>query len=330
MTSSRERIAGFREVAELADVSVSTVDRVLNERGSVSEARRRRVLDAARALDLRRVLPSAEHGTMRIELILPQNAARNSTPFWERLDGLARLARRDLPPGVVLHRTRVDESSLTDLRRAILTPAVRRNALLIAPVFSDEIADALQTVQRRGETVISLVSSAPHTQYAGVDNLAMGRTAAHLMAGCMHGEGDVLLLRVAQQRREQADRSAGFAQVLRGRRLHLHDTDEDDVTTRRVLLQVLAEHRVAGIYVTGHTPDVLSPVLRATERPPCWISHELSPAHMALMREGLMNFVLDQDPEAQLRRALHMAIQNSESAPPPARFRILCRENMET
>jgi transcriptional regulator with XRE-family HTH domain len=44
----RKRTARFIEIAELAGVSASTVDRVLNERGSVSAAARERVVAAAR------------------------------------------------------------------------------------------------------------------------------------------------------------------------------------------------------------------------------------------------------------------------------------------
>jgi hypothetical protein len=46
----RKRSANFAEIAKLAGVSASTVDRVLNERGSVSTAARERVVAAVREL----------------------------------------------------------------------------------------------------------------------------------------------------------------------------------------------------------------------------------------------------------------------------------------
>ncbi|AVD85562.1 LacI family DNA-binding transcriptional regulator [Pseudomonas sp. SWI6] len=57
------------DVAQLAGVSLSTVDRVLNERGSVSDSKRRKVLQAAQVLGLKRLLPSALHGLLRFALI---------------------------------------------------------------------------------------------------------------------------------------------------------------------------------------------------------------------------------------------------------------------
>ncbi|ENB9663692.1 MULTISPECIES: helix-turn-helix domain-containing protein [Pseudomonas] len=64
-----DRRQGMADVAQLAGVSLSTVDRVLNERGSVSDSKRRKVLQAAQVLGLKRLLPSALHGLLRFALI---------------------------------------------------------------------------------------------------------------------------------------------------------------------------------------------------------------------------------------------------------------------
>src|SRR5258707_768034 len=70
----RKRTARFIEIAEAAGVSSATVDRVLNERGSVSAATRARVVAAARQLAVPRVLPDTHHGLMHMEVLLPQNS----------------------------------------------------------------------------------------------------------------------------------------------------------------------------------------------------------------------------------------------------------------
>ncbi|MGC9742959.1 LacI family DNA-binding transcriptional regulator [Pseudomonas sp. P1B16] len=69
-----DRRQGMADVAERAGVSLSTVDRVLNERGSVSDAKRRKVLQAAQALGLKRLLPSAVHGLLRFDLVMVDSA----------------------------------------------------------------------------------------------------------------------------------------------------------------------------------------------------------------------------------------------------------------
>ncbi len=60
----------LHDVASRAGVGSATVDRVINERGQVSEEVSRKVLAAARELGLRRVLPQSHHGLIRINVIL--------------------------------------------------------------------------------------------------------------------------------------------------------------------------------------------------------------------------------------------------------------------
>lgn len=78
----RKRCPRFDEIAVAAGVSVATVDRVLNERGSVSPAARERVVAAARQLGVGRVLPELHHKLVRIDLLLPLN----ETPFFLQLN----------------------------------------------------------------------------------------------------------------------------------------------------------------------------------------------------------------------------------------------------
>lgn len=74
----RKRGPRFDEIAVAAGVSVATVDRVLNERGSVSSTARERVVAAARQLGVGRILPELHHKLVRIDLLLLLNETRFS------------------------------------------------------------------------------------------------------------------------------------------------------------------------------------------------------------------------------------------------------------
>ena len=63
----RKRSARFVEIAVEAGVSASTVDRVLNERGSASDKVRRKVIAAAQRLGVPRILPSTAHELIHID-----------------------------------------------------------------------------------------------------------------------------------------------------------------------------------------------------------------------------------------------------------------------
>lgn len=336
--NSGPRKPGFREIAKAAGVSAATVDRVLNDRGGVSPERSRAVIEAARQFGVMRLLPTSWQRTCRIELILPRNKPTNSTPFWRGLAQLAQRCAQDLPGHVVVHRTMVTEGDLAALNAAILNPATPRDALIIAADAGEAIAPALATAMARGEVVVTIVSdlqSIPPHNYCGVDNFAMGRTAGLLMRKSARPGRRILVLRANDHRREHQERCDGFVQAFGGDGpVGIELTFEDADTTRDLAVRALAAGDLGGIYVTGHTPEGLEDLLRHHPRRPLWISHELSEAHLRLLREGVLDFVLDQDARAQITRAIWLAARAStegtpgQVVPPAAEFRIYTSENL--
>lgn len=63
----------LKEVARRAGVGLATVDRVLNERGGVAPETVHRVLQAAREVGLKRILPEEHRHPWQIELLLSSN-----------------------------------------------------------------------------------------------------------------------------------------------------------------------------------------------------------------------------------------------------------------
>jgi LacI family transcriptional regulator len=79
--ASRSSKVTLTDVAKRACVGPETVDRVINERGNVSEATQRRVVEAARELGLRRTLPDSYRRHVRIEVVM----ARPELPLISRM-----------------------------------------------------------------------------------------------------------------------------------------------------------------------------------------------------------------------------------------------------
>jgi LacI family transcriptional regulator len=147
----RKRSPRFVEIAAEAGVSPSTVDRVLNERGSASEKARRRVIAAAQKLGVPRILPSAAHGLVHIDVLLPDNR----TPFFTRLRSALARAGWILDKRVVVHRGIVHENDEASLIRAIAKPTYRRRGLIVAAPDTQGVRHAFRDVLDRGEAVVN-------------------------------------------------------------------------------------------------------------------------------------------------------------------------------
>lgn len=338
MTERRKRSARFTDIAEAAGVSVATVDRVLNERDSVSARARARVLEAARQLDLPRRLPDARHGLIHLDIVLPDNVS----PFFRRLDHALQRATALLGPRIVVHRRRVAEADTEALLRAITLSRYPRQGLMVAAPDTSAVQQALAMAARRGERVATLVtevSGIDAAQYVGIDNYAAGRTAGHLLGRFARGPGRIVLLSGRSDYRGHVERARGCIDALATSRSRLrcdwilHDSRDDSDRCYLALQRTFkTDEAVVGIYNTGAgSPGISAALQRYRGRRPNWIGHELSDDHRQYLKDGSMDVVIDQDPDRQAVDALQhvLATPGTPSARPSrGEFRLYLAENL--
>lgn len=333
----RKKSARFAEIAERAGVSQSTVDRVLNERGSVSAIARDKVLVAAKSLRIPRILPEPWHGKLNVEVILP----RNPTPFWRRLDDAVQAAARRLPRHVIVHRTFIPENDEHALDTAILRPVASRAGLIIAAELTAKVHSSLAKVMSDGVHVVTMASDVPDLPshlYCGVDNYAAGRTAGMLMANMMTiRDGRVLVLRANDWLDAHRDRTEGFVAAMRdyaaGAEVRVALTRELVSLAAGTLRHELDQGGLSGVYDTGWVSPAIAQQLRPRTSRPVWIGHELDTEHRELIMEGLLSFVLDQDPVGQAHAAVGQLAKKLGVIEPSLyvqkpEMRLFCRENI--
>lgn len=326
-------------------MSIATVNRVLNERGSVSPEMRARVIAAAKQLGVPRVLPDPRHGLTRFDVVL----ARSDTPYFRRLDlALDRLAQM-IDPRILIHRHVVDPRDAEHVAAVLARPTHRRDGLMIALQDTEGVRLALREQAARGVPIAALMSSiqdVPGVHYAGIDNLAAGRTAGHFIARMVPpGPARVLLLTHTLGFRAHADRVEGCRQVLQAQRPDLDlvgplETLDDTATCRRLVAEqraaALREGRpLRGLYLSGAGSEGVASVLAggAPADRAVWVGHELSDEHRQALRDGALDLVIDQDPDGQVASALHHLMHAAAyvDTPPrraPNEFRIFCAENL--
>lgn len=334
--TGRQRVT-YEQIAARAGVSVGTVDRVMNGRGGVSTAKSAAVIAAVEALDYgHQQRPQVWHSLRRIEVMLP----RNPSPFWVLMDRTFRTLAEILPRQYRLSRTSYSEGNPRELADMIAKQAGGGGSLIIAADTDGPIPEVLGAVQARGVRVITLTTVirgvAPFL-HSGIDNIAAGRTAAHLLRGLVRRGGPVAVLTPHMRRDEFRQRIAGFRQVIGDdARVEVVQTEgSGSQGLGGALAGRIRAGTLTGIYDCGHDATDLVDPIRASAARPVWIGHEPSPCHRGLLCEGLMDFVLDQDAVAQAAWALRAAIDANDVAALPLlsmaqapKLQILCRENL--
>ncbi|MGK9286693.1 LacI family DNA-binding transcriptional regulator [Sinorhizobium meliloti] len=304
----------YRDIARHAGVGTATVERVLNRRGGVRPELVEKVLLAARVLNYPRKLPEAHRGLLRIEVLM----VRPETTFYRRLSKAFERIAATLDPLVIVHRSFTEEMKPEEIARRILSTDLPRAGLILAVPNSPLISAAVQAVVARGVPVVHVVTRASDSkgEFVGIDNYAAGRTAAHFIARMARAEGPVVALchPIYQVHR---DRIRGFSDYF-----HEHpgpiafewlgfSRDEERYSTESLSFALEKYPHLVGLYNAGGANSALIEVLRRHRRgrDVLFIGHELTDYTSAALREGIMDVVLDQAPEAQAQRALDLILR---------------------
>lgn len=235
---------------------MSTVDRVLNDRGGVSDLKRRKVLAMARALGIRPGLPAPFTGPMIVDVLL----ADSTTDHFKRLDAAFERQAQRLSAHLALRRQRWSESAPQQLLDALRKPRSRRHGMIVIAPDAPEVHQALNAIVAAGTPTVLLTSNltdVPGAVYVGIDNYAAGRSAGRLMSQWVGQRPGVVLLVVNSLAYfAHQERAKGFIDVMTQHVPHVPivgpvECFDDDALTQAAVARVLANQAIAGLYDTG-------------------------------------------------------------------------------
>ncbi|OCP05456.1 MULTISPECIES: LacI family DNA-binding transcriptional regulator [unclassified Ensifer] len=307
------------DIAAEAGVSLATVDRVLNNRPGVRGVTRDKVERAITTLGYVRDVAAANLAKSRIYpliFILPEG----DNTFMRGLAAEVEAAKARS----AVERTAITVFSVPAFDTAALAQALERARALtpagvaVVAVDAPEVVKAVDALSEDGIAVVTLVSDLPGStrdHFAGVDNVAAGRTAGTLMGRFLGGrEGPVAIIAGSMLVRDHRDRLEGFgaamAESAPGRRLlPVLEGHDDPAKVEQLVSKLIADHAdLAGIYNLGAGNRGLIAALEKTGRQTeiCAIAHELTPHSRAALTSGTLDALLNQDAGHEVRSAIRV------------------------
>jgi LacI family transcriptional regulator len=309
--TARSRKASLEDIARHAGVGLATVDRVLNERGGVSERTTARVLDSARQLGTNRILPTGKRRQLSIEAVF----ARTPSSYSERLNqSLQRVTKLvDLP--AIIYRTHIDVGQPDRLVAHLQSVAESRDGIIVFANDLPGIAEALKSLS--ATTVIVTIStdipqSGRHC-YVGIDNFNAGQSAAKISEAICRKGGRVLIIEPEPDARAQIDRMRGFRHFFADRgiadRMSFFNPPTKAATALTNILQLLVTEDDLRVIYSPTNSEFLEKVIEAGRheeviRSVAKIVHDLSPHSIENLRYGLIDMVLDSNPMQQAFQAV--------------------------
>lgn len=327
------------DVATAAQVSLATVDRVLNNRGGVSSKAVAKVKAAVAQTGYVRNLAAANLSRRRVYrfcFVVPSG----DTGFVALLlSALERERMALLEEQILIQVIPTRAFDVADQVAALRS--LDCDAVAIMASEAPEIQQEVTRLRADGVRVITLVADLPNSDreaYVGLDNVAAGRTAGDFAGRLIHGPGAVLMIAGSLSARDHNERLMGFRGVMKERFSHLTllpavEGDDDAATVERLVTSAAAQQPLMGIYAIGAGNRGLVRAVKALDPKPVTIVHELTPTSRDGLRDGTIDLVLDQDTSAAVVAAVRIMRSLTEMRDLPAntgkiRLNIYSRENI--
>ena len=323
----------IREIADLAGLSVATVDRVVNGRPGVSNKTRKRT--NAALLKLRK--SASVNEVLRVALL-----CESGKTFNRAIDDAATLINRSVAGvsifGSYSETTRSDPRTLAG---KIEEAGETSDGLILIAREHPAINNAVRKMKRNSLPVVCLTTDLPSSRwniYIENDQYAAGCVAAQLIGQALPRSKQKILFVMSVPFRCQQEREMGFRRVLRSSFPHLRIEERvisDDVpeTTFEQLQIFFETHEPpSAVYnVAGANRGVA----QALEAADCtnttkFVGHELTPISQLLLESGTMDYVISHDFRAEMQTAVRWIQsyhEGIETDPGPSQILVHTRYN---
>lgn len=304
------KIVTINDVAEAAGVGKGTVDRVLHNRGRVSDETREKVLKCIKDLGYKPNVAArmlAKRNVYRIAVIYHNT----ESDFWEQVEsGIDKAEEEYRQLGIVVDRyilPRISiEKQLEFIEHAICE---KYDGLAIVPYSSETISEALDRAVCQGIKVVTFNNdeACQRLCYVGQDSLQSGRTAGRLMGMIApYGSKYAVITPIIEGMKGIDQRYEGFKEILTRYRPDMelegvYNCRQDGKQAYERTLELLDSGNVDSIYVSN---VVVSEVARAicdreVQHQIKLVGHDLTETIKDYISNGTIDITIGQEPEKQ-------------------------------
>ena len=239
----------LKKIAELAGVSIGTVDRALHRRDGVNSEVAKRILDIADTLGYKPNIMAKALSIKRNPIKIGVVFHVSKNPFYESVvEGVhaATLSLKDFGISVIIkYGADFDPEDQLKLIDSLLEEE-GVNALAIVPLNDNRIVQKINELQEKNFPVVLLVSDLEHTQrlaYIGCDAYKVGRIAGGLTGIVNSGDGTVLYATSHLSMLGNLQRLNGFRNALEDRYPHMNlkyirEFDNDEILSYKKAVSI--------------------------------------------------------------------------------------------
>ena len=341
----------IKDIAERANVSTGTVDRVLHNRGEVKEETRKKVMDIVKEMEYTPNLLAkslALKKTFRIAAVIPAISANN--PYWEKpLEGIRKGAKEisDYNTAVDIYTFNAgDEQSYKKVLQTVLK--AQPEGVILNPVFKETSLEFTVSLDEANIPYVYIdvnLEKGNNLAYFGQNAKQSGKVAAKIMHRVLP-EGSLILvpkltnhkvISTHLQRREEGfveyfdesdKKNCNFISV----KIDLLEKNEPQKTLQKVFAD---NPDIKAVFVPNSRVFRVAEFMRGQGREDLFLlGFDLINKNIKFLNEEVIDFLISQKPEEQGRNGVmalfeHLVMGKKMQPINHSPIDIIVKENIE-
>ncbi len=312
----------IKDIAERANVSIGTIDRVLHNRGEVNAETKERVMKILEELDYQpNILAStlASKKTVSFAILFPEPQSDES--YWNKpMNGVKQAFNELQTYGIkisVFRFSQTDSRTFAEQSAKILEEQF--DGVVMAPFFSRESCRLVTELNARNIPFVFIdsdIKDCEKISYIGQNSYQSGALSAKLFDYTLPGPASILILHFAKEmdnHNHLVQREKGFYEYFRqndpkgeNKLITLEIENPSDKSFFGKVKQTMDQDgNVRGIFVTNSQVYRIAEFLEQQNLQHIrLIGHDLIRENAAFLRSGVIDFLICQRPEEQGYKAV--------------------------
>ena len=297
----------IKNIAELANVSIGTVDRVIHNRGGFSKKTEDNVRKVIKKLNYKpnviaRSLVSKKE--VKLGVFLPKS--QQDENYWKLPVAGIKNAEKELEiykiKIIYFYYDKYSEISFKRVFNKMLKKQDELDGLLIAPVISELSAELINKIPENIPFVFidSCIENTNYLSFIGQNTLKSGALSAKLMDLSIKVTGSIAVIKVISNDYHIDNRIKGFLSYfknLKDNKIIIYEPEEGKELNNIVKKIVKENKDLKGIFV----PSVFVGKIAELTKKKSFkiIGYDLTSKNESLVKSGAIDFLINQRPELQ-------------------------------
>ncbi len=299
----------------MAGVSVATVDRVLHNRGKISEKALKKVVEALEQTGYKPNLIASTLGSnkvYKIAALLPDPVLDD---YWNQSGAGIFKAKEEWSQYNVriesFYFNLYEKSSFRETAEKAL--AYEPDSMLIAPVFHREAVEFFGVLKSKSIPYILFNTNIPEAEpvsFIGQDLYQSGRVGAELLATKLVKDGNIAVLHIYEDIQNAVhlkEKERGFRDYFMENKLDSFNIISYDFGTYnepefdREVLTALNRDKISGIFVSTSKGSYLTASVldKNNKRDIVLVGYDMLKDNIHYMYDGVINYLINQNPRKQ-------------------------------